>query len=140
MKDFSLVFPMAAMVALTVIVLATLFRARVRAVCEGKISVTFYKTYQGEAEPDSIVQLSRHFSNIFETPILFYIVCLVAMIANQATLLFQVLAWSYVAIRALHAYIHIGSNKLRSRINVYVASWGVLILMWAYVTIRVITL
>lgn len=135
MRDFGLVYPMFAMVILTFVVLVALFVARTRSVRNGTVSGVYFKTYQGETEPTSSVQLSRHFANIFEAPVLFYVACLAAMIGGQASIIFEILAWTYVALRTMHAYIHTRSNKLRPRIAVYFFSWTVLLLMWVYLAI-----
>lgn len=50
---------------------------------------------------------------------------------------FQLLAWIYVMLRAVHAFVHIGSNKLRKRIVANFSSWIVLLLMWAYLALHV---
>ena len=137
MNNFVLVYPMCAMVVLTCCVLGALFRARVKSVSSGQIEARYFKTYRGEDEPDSLVQLSRHYINIFEAPTLFYVACLVAMITEQSTALLISLAWLYVGLRVIHAYIHIGSNKLRPRIRVYLGSWIVLATMWGALTVGV---
>jgi len=139
MNEFNLIYPMFAMVVITAIVLVKLFRSRVLAVKEQKISAAYFRTYQGESEPESTIKLSRHFSNIFETPVLFYVVCLAAIVTHQATLLMLSMAWLYVFFRALHAYIHIGRNRIGKRIQVYMASWAVLLLMWGNLTVGVAT-
>jgi hypothetical protein len=139
MENFGLVYPMFAMVVLTCVVLAALFRARTQSVATGQVSASYFKTYRGGDEPDASVQLSRHFANIFEAPTLFYVVCLAAMIVNQTAWPLHLLAWMYVLLRAAHAHIHIGRNKLRPRIFVYFTSWIALLLMWVYVTAAVIT-
>jgi hypothetical protein len=125
-----LVYPMFAMVLLTAAVLVTLFRSRVRAVREGLVPGVFYKTYQGAAEPEYAVKPARHFTNLFEAPTLFYAVCLAAMVTDHANVLFHGLAWLYVGVRAVHAWVHLGPNKLRQRIAVYGTSWVVLVLLW----------
>ncbi len=132
-----LIYPMFAMVLLTVTVLAALFRSRVQAVQKGEVSPYYYKTYQGESEPESSVKLARHFVNIFEAPTLFYAACLAGMILGNTTMVFHILAWSYVMVRALHAFIHTGSNKLKPRIAVYFTSWVVLFMMWSSLAIQV---
>lgn len=137
MNEFSLIYPMFAMVMLTFTILLVLFRNRVESVGKGEISAYFYKTYQGEVEPDSSLKLTQHVTNIFEAPTLFYVACLAAMIMNEHALMFQLLAWAYVLLRAAHAYIHIGSNKLKRRITVYFTSWIVLLLMWAHLVIKI---
>jgi hypothetical protein len=130
MKDAALVYPMLAMVALTVFVLSALFRRRTRAVKEGQLSSRYFRVYQGETEPDQAAKATRHFANLFEAPVLFYVGCVTAMATRQVTLLAVVLAWAYVALRVAHAYIHLGSNRLRQRIPVYFASWGILLALW----------
>ncbi len=137
MESFALIYPMFAMVLLTAVVLAVLFRSRVHAVTSGQVVGTYYKTQRGDEEPDALVQLSRQFRNLFEAPTLFYAVCIVAMISGQSALLLQALAWMYVLLRVAHAHIHTGRNKLRPRILVYLCSWIVLFLMWVYVTVGV---
>ena len=103
---------MFSMVIITSVVLIVLFKNRVQSVRNGEISPFFYKTYQGEVETDKLLKLSQHVTNIFEVPTLFYVACLAAMIIGEQSMLFLLLAWSCVFLRAAHAYIHIGSNKL----------------------------
>jgi hypothetical protein len=126
------IYPMFAMVLLTAFVLATLFRSRVGAVRQGLISLGYFRIYQGAAEPESSAKRARHFINLFEAPVLFYVVCLAAMITQFTGIAMQVLAWVYVAARVVHAYIHLGGNRLRHRMRAYFFGWGVLLGMWLY--------
>lgn len=73
---------------------------------------------------------SRHFVNLFEAPVLFYAACVTAMVTQQAGAVLVALASIYVAARVAHAYVHLGTNRLRTRVNVYLASWIVLVTMW----------
>ena len=130
MKEAALVYPMFAMVLLTATVGTILFRSRVRAVREGKVTARYYKIYQGEIEPDYAAKAARHFSNLFEGPVLFYAACLSALATHQATLLLQLLAWLYVLLRTIHAYVHLGSNKIQRRMAVFFFGWAVLLSMW----------
>jgi len=137
MKEYGLIYPMFTMVILTFIVFVALFRIRAQSVSQGVISVSYFKTYKGEVEPDSSLKLSQHFTNIFEAPTLFYVACVAAMIVGETEVAFLSLAWAYVILRAVHAYIHTGSNKLKQRIAAYFSGWAVLLLMWAYLVIRI---
>ena len=127
-----MIYPMFAMVVLTAVVLATLFRSRVGAVRQGLVSAAYFRIYQGAVEPESTAKPARHFANLFEAPVLFYVVCLAAMILQFTGAAMQALAWIYVAARIVHAYIHLGGNRLRYRIRAYFFSWGVLLMMWIY--------
>jgi hypothetical protein len=137
MNESSLIYPMFAMVLLTVVILARLFRSRVQAVKDGQVSAAYFRTYQGEVEPELSAKLSRQFNNLFEAPVLFYVACLAAMVTHQVTLSFLSLAWGYVIVRVLHAYIHVGGNRLGKRIKAYMLSWLVLLLMWVYLVARI---
>jgi len=128
--NFDLVYPMAAMVLLTFVVLIKMFRARVGAVKAGEADAGYYKTYQEGKEPREVAQLSRHLVNMFESPTLFYAACIAGMVTGQNATILVVLAWVYVAMRAIHAYIHTGSNSLPPRIKIYFSSWLVLLGMW----------
>jgi hypothetical protein len=128
--NLELVYPMAAMVLLTFVVLIAMFRSRVRAVKAGEASTSYYKTYQEGGEPRETAQLSRHLTNLFESPTLFYAACIVAMVIGRNSTVMVALAWIYVALRIVHALIHTGHNKLQSRIKAYFASWLVLLAMW----------
>ncbi len=127
-----MIYPMFAMVLLTFAVLMKLFRARVRALREGKVSATYFRIYQGEVEPDFAAKPARHFTNLFEAPVLFYVVCLAAMITHFTGIGMQVLAWAYVAARLMHAFAHLGANRIRKRVRAYFISWLILLGMWIY--------
>jgi hypothetical protein len=126
------IYPMFAMVALTATVFAILLRSRVAAVRQGLVSAAYFRIYQGAVEPESSAKPARHFANLFETPVLFYVVCLAAMIIQFTGAAMQTLAWIYVAARIAHAYIHLGGNRLRHRMRAYFFGWGVLVTMWIY--------
>jgi hypothetical protein len=137
MSELRLVYPMLAMVLLTFIVLIALFRSRVRMVREGHAPVSYFRTFQGSQEPDYAVKPARHFANLFEAPTLFYVVCVAAMVVGVRGWPVLALAWAYVATRYLHAWIHLGGNRVRYRLRAYFTGWLVLLAMWIYVTVTV---
>jgi hypothetical protein len=137
--NYELLYPMAAMVLLTFTVLVAMFRRRVQAVRAGKANAGFYKTYQEGGEPRDAAQFSRHFVNMFEAPTLFYAAGIAGMVTGAYTAVMLALAWLYVILRAIHAYIHTGSNRLAPRIRVYLASWLVLLGLWGTLVAGVAT-
>ena len=136
MHDYRLIYPMFAMVVMTFIVLIQLFRTRTRSVTSGAVKASFYKTFQGDAEPEAAQKLTRHFANLFEAPTLYYAACLAGLTMHVTDLAFLIMAWAYVLARLIHAYIHIGKNKIYPRIYAYFSSWIVLLVMWAYLALR----
>lgn len=131
MADARLIYPMLVMVLLTFSTLVRLFLARRKSVIEGAVSPAFFKVYQGSAEPEASAQLARHFTNLFEAPVLFYAACVAAMAIHATGTPFLALAWAYVVLRIAHTFVHTGKNVLNSRILAYFSSWVVLLLMWA---------
>jgi hypothetical protein len=138
MSSLNLIYPMFAMVLLTAVVLVTLFRRRVRAVREGKVSSRYFRIYQGDSEPELSAQAARHFVNLFEAPVLFYAGCLAALAIDLGGTLLLSLAWLYVLGRVLHALVHLRGNRLRLRIAAYFSSWLVLLAFWIAVVIAVV--
>ena len=139
MPAYVLVFPMLAMVLLTFGVAVLLFRARVRSVREGHTPVSYFRVFHGSPEPEFLAKRTRHYLNLFETPVLFYAGCLAAMVAGINGPVVLALAWGYVAARLVHAWIHLGNNRVRHRLNVFLFGWILLLSLWIYVCVEVAT-
>ena len=137
MPELSLVYPMLALVLLTCGVLIVLFRSRVRMIREGLAPVSYFRVFQGSPEPEFAAKPSRHLTNLFEAPTLFYAGCLTAMVAGVSGVGVVVLAWGYVAMRYLHTYIHLGSNRVRYRMRAFFASWLFLVALWVHIGVSV---
>jgi len=138
MPNSFVVLPMFAMVLVSFTTLVLLFLARTASVSEGKVSAGFFKTYQGQTEPEKNLKLSRHFVNLFESPVLFYAVCISAMATENASATFQYIAWGYVLAR-VHAIVHIGANTLQYRIAAYFSGWTILLVLWGMLTFEILT-
>lgn len=132
-----LVYPLAAMVVLTFSVLVRLFRARVRAIKTAEVDVAYFRVYQNGTEPEASAKLARHFTNLLEAPVLFYVACVAAMAANKVSAVLLGLAWLYVLARAIHTFVHTGANRLRHRVNAYFFSWLVLLAIWLVLVVSI---
>ncbi|MBC7428562.1 MAG: MAPEG family protein [Bacteriovorax sp.] len=120
-------FPCLGLLVLTVVVLLRMVLTRVSAVKNGTVDVRFFKTYNLPGNlPNHMAQASRNFTNLFEVPTLFYMVCVFALITRNVDSLMYIAAWFYVGLRCLHSLIHLTSNKIVPRMSVYIASWLVL--------------
>lgn len=73
---------------------------------------------------------NRNYMNLFELPVLFYVGCLVAVVAGAATPTLVALGWAYVAFRVAHSLIHVTYNHVMHRFYAFGASNAVLIAMW----------
>lgn len=85
--------------------------------------------------PPKIKQASRHFSNLFEMPVFFYIVIIASMALHLEHAALYIFAWAYVALRIGHAYEHLTLNRLIIRRNWFMASNLVLLALWITVFI-----
>ena len=137
--NLELVYPMAAMVLLTFLVVAKTFFGRVQAVKAGETDASYFKTYQEGRESRKGAQMSRNVINLFEAPTLFYAVCVAGMVAGQNSGILVALAWTYVVTRVVHSYIHIGKNKIQPRLVAYFSGWLVLLGMWGTLVAGVAT-
>lgn len=134
--NINLVYPLCAMFFLTLIVMLVMFTDRVKAIKMGAMKVGYFKTYNEELKPsERVIKSGRHFTNLFEAPVLFYVACILGMILPLQSMVFLMLAWTFVAARAVHAVIHIGPNKLLYRMSAYGVGWLVLLLMWIYILV-----
>lgn len=130
MESVALVYPMFTLVVWSFLTVMRLFFARLKSVHAGEVSLDYYKTYQDGAEPSEVVPLSRHFTNLFEAPVLFYAGCLAAISLRHTTETLVMLAWAYVAIRLVHGVIHTGPNLVQARVAAFSASWAALMAFW----------
>jgi hypothetical protein len=80
--------------------------------------------------PARNMQIRNAFLNQLETPVLFYVLTVLAWITRHADYLFVVLAWIFVALRIVHVFIHVTDNNVPRRGAVFLASMVVLAVMW----------
>lgn len=88
--------------------------------------------------PPRVLQIGGAAHNQLETPILFYVLTILAIITRQADLLFVVMAWLFVLIRLGHAYVHVTSNRIAVRGPVFGLALLVLMLMWLIFIVRIL--
>jgi hypothetical protein len=89
--------------------------------------------------PERAKQISNAYHNQYELPVLFYVLVAFALITRKADLIFVVLSWVFVVSRLLHAFIHTTSNRVPRRFFAYVVGLFVLIVMWVYFAIQILS-
>lgn len=125
-----MLYPMAALVALTFVVVLINFIWRVHSVKQRQVSPKYYLIMQGQTPPERIIQGTRHFANLFEMPVLYYVVGVLAITLQLESMLLIALGWLYVVIRLVHAVIHMSYNGLWHRIIVFWLGCLCLLAMW----------
>ena len=130
MEDKLILYPIFPMLALTVYVALRTFLMRISAVKSGAISHKFYRLYNEGIEPAAQQANTRHFSNLLEIPPLFYITCILIYVTGINSLLLMICAWLFVLSRFIHSYVHLGSNRLTQRYQIFFLSVFPLVMMW----------
>lgn len=124
-------WPMIAQATLTAVVAVRMYRRRVAEIRGRRIELQALATRQGAEAALEDVTAADNYRNLFEAPVLFFVVCLALAVTGTTTVPQLVLAWGYVALRALHSYIHLTYNRVLHRFLAFVASGIVLAAMWA---------
>jgi hypothetical protein len=88
--------------------------------------------------PPRALQAAYAYSNQFELPVLFYVLTILVVITKQADLAFVLLAWVFVVLRVLQAWVYITDNNIRYRGSYFAAGAIVLTIMWAVFILRVL--
>ena len=73
-----------------------------------------------KAWPDDVLQVSNNIANQFEVPVLFYALCLIFHALHAVSMTVVVLAWVFALSRVAHAFVHITSNHVPTRMRVYI--------------------
>jgi hypothetical protein len=88
--------------------------------------------------PPHVLQVANAAHNQLETPVLFYVLTILAIITRHADVLFVVLAWIFVLARIAHAYVHVTSNRISVRGPVFGVALLVLMIMWLIFIVRIL--
>lgn len=130
MESDPILGPMGALAFLTFGVLLNIPIRRFAAAATGRVRRDDFKYGESPNVPGSVSIPNRNYMNLLEAPILFYVICLIALYAGGATKAFVNVAWVYVALRALHSIIHLTYNAVLHRLAVFALSNVVLTAMW----------
>lgn len=129
----SILYPALALFALTAVCVFRLGYVRFGAVGRGEIDPRFFQAFRGFEEPETLRVHARHVRNLFEAPILLYVIVLIAYATQQTGWLPVLLAWAYVLLRTAHSYVHLTSNRVMLRFRLFAMSWIVLLVLWLLV-------
>ena len=136
---YAILLPPTALVFLTGLVFVRLYRDRIAEIRARRIHPQHVATAKQMQDTMQNVAGSDHFRNLFEVPVLFYALCGFLAITQLTNLLLLACAWGYVALRAAHTYVHLTSNTVIRRFQLFFASTIVLYVMWAAFAVRLLT-
>jgi len=126
-----LLIPLLAQVALTFVVMIIMYRRRVAEMKAKRIHPQRTKTRSvAHGVLTDSESAADNYSNLFESPILFYTAILLTLILMVQDSILVILAWTYVASRYAHSFIHITYNRVMHRFSAFVFSCFVLLGIW----------
>lgn len=113
-----LLLPLLAMVALTLVVWVRLYLVRIPEMKRSRIDP---QRLAGSADKGLLkdTRASDNFINLFEVPVLFYVLLLATMQAGVHDAVLLALAWAFVVLRVLHSAIQCSYNRVMHRFAVY---------------------
>ena len=133
----AVLLPLFVQVALTFVLLFWTAHLRLGAVRRGEVHPRDVALRQPNWGPRE-TQVANAYHNQLELPVLFYVLTILAWITRQADLLFVLMAWVFVALRVIHAAIHVTSNDLSRRFGAFASSVIVLAIMWTIFMVRIL--
>ena len=125
-------YPVFAMVTLTMVVWIMLYVTRVREIRAQRLSPQKLATRSVAGRMlKNTAGPSDNFLNLLELPVLFYVLLILLFVTGLSNEIYVALAWIFVFLRAVHSFIYCTYNRVLHRFSVYLASSLVLWAMWA---------
>jgi hypothetical protein len=128
MNSSQILWPMLAQIALTILMYVVLGVRKANAVKLGRVNRKEV-ALDNRVWPSDVAKVSNNIAKQFESPILFYVLCLLLFSINGVGLTALVLAWVYALTRYAHAYVHVGSNYVPTRFRIFILSCLILLAM-----------
>lgn len=130
--------PMLALFALTVAVWIALPITRNWAVLTGRASPRYFHDFRTDPPAEWIERPARTYDNLMQAPTLLYVISILMIVTPWADSVQVTLAWIFVALRAIHAAIYIGSNHLLARFASFALSSFALWEIWLRYALHVL--
>ena len=104
------VLPLCIMVFINIFLTYRLLFLAGRFIKNRDISLSQFQLYDGEF-PDKLYSARYQFQNMFEVPILFYLLCILHMNLNIFTIVDIYLAWGFVFFRFIHFLVRLQNQR-----------------------------
>ena len=125
------------MVVLTTVVGCLMLFTRVKEMRSKRIHPQAASTSTKMSARLENVQPADNFRNLFEVPVLFYALVAVALATGPVPSWLVLGSWCFVVLRIVHSIIHCTYNTVYHRLAVFMASFALLVGMWASFVARV---
>ena len=109
---------MLAQISLTILMYLRLAVVKRKEIAAGNVDLKKVALH-GQYWPDSVIQVNNNLRNQFETPVLFYVLCLMLMGLGAVDVSVMGTALVYVVSRYGHAFVHATSNIVKYRLPLF---------------------
>ena len=123
-------YPAFSLVMLTFVIGYSLGISRFVCSKNGSVDSKYFRLFSGETPPEYVTKFERNLSNLLEFPLLFYILCLIAIFLKINDQLLLAEAWIFVGIRFAHTMVHVTYNNPLHRFFAFLLSSTLLLIMW----------
>ncbi|WP_165777066.1 MAPEG family protein [Paremcibacter congregatus] len=125
-----LIYPMGLLAIFTLLYAGLVLATRIKAYRQGDVKARYLREFTDDTPPSYMQKPTRHWSNLFELPVLFYAVCLTILVLNLSDTVFIYLAWSFFVMRLIHALIHTTYNHVLHRLGAFIIGHLIILAMW----------
>ena len=139
MPNKLILFPLIAMVALTIMVAVVMLKRRIGTFKAKRIHPQKVALSAQMAALVEDTRASDNFRNLFEMPVLFYAAALTTFAAGLTSMPLVVMAWGFVAARYAHSFIHCTSNHVMRRFYAFATSVTLLMLIWIWIAFQLLS-
>ena len=130
MEQAAIFEPVFALLVLTIVVWFVMFARRIPWIQSSNLSPEQFKPGEFErAQPEHVLNPSSNFKNLFEIPVLFYVLAVYLYATGNVDSIYLWSAWLFVITRYVHSLIHCTFNHVMTRFVVYLAGTLTLFLM-----------
>ncbi len=133
----AILYPVFAQIILTFLLLLAMGWARRKALLTQEVRLADI-ALDSSRWPEGARKYANCYSNQFELPVIFYVLCLIALLTAKADLLMVVLAWVFVAARVAHALMHTGPNVVAVRGGIFGIGMLILMIMTGILLVRLL--
>jgi len=133
----SMLMPVMAQLVLTFVLLFWMSYLRVQAIRHGLVQPQAVSLREPNWPPRAM-QIGNAFHNQLETPLIFYVLTLIALITGTADSILWVLSWMFVLARIAHAHVHVTSNRIDRRGPLFLIGATALCLMFIIIAARIL--
>lgn len=108
-----------------------------RAVKEGSVDRQ-KASLNSKAWPDYVLKVSNNLDNQFESPILFYVLSVIYYLTDNVGGILLAIMSFYVLSRYIHAYVHVTSNYVPYRFQIFRIGVVILLVLTVWLVVKLI--